>query len=134
MADPVSWFVIEPGWKVVDADGEEVGTVDEVVGDSGDDIFNGLAVATSLLGQPRYVPSEQVATIVDGSVQLAMTKEQIAHLDEFEEPATTAEISPEKAGALTRAEAAVEAPIQTHEHRMNIWRRAWFALRRLVGR
>jgi hypothetical protein len=40
MADPVSWFVIEPGWKVVDADGEQVGTVDEVVGDSGDDIFN----------------------------------------------------------------------------------------------
>ena len=59
MADPVSWFVIEPGWKILDA---------------------------------------------------------------------------EKAGFFTRAEAAVEAPIQTHEHRMNIWRRAWFALRRLLGR
>jgi hypothetical protein len=134
MADPVSWFVIEPGWKVVDAGGEEVGTVDEVVGDSSDDIFNGLAIATSLLGEPRYVPAEQVRTIVEGSVQLAITKEQVAHLDEFEEPPTTAEILPENAGVVTRAEAAVEAPIQTHEHRINIWRRGWFALRRLFGR
>src|SRR5205085_11166814 len=29
MADPVSWLMIEPGWKVLDADGEEVGAVDE---------------------------------------------------------------------------------------------------------
>ena len=134
MPDPVSWFVIERGWKVVDTNGAEVGTVDEVVGDSSDDIFNGLAVATTLLGQPRYVPAEQVRTIVEGSVELAITKEQIAHLDEFEEPATSAEILPEKAGIVTRAESAVEAPIQTHEHEMNIWRRGWFALRRLFGR
>jgi hypothetical protein len=134
MHDLVSWFVIEPGWKVVDANGSEVGTVDEVVGDSSDDIFNGLAVATTLLGQPRYVPAEQVRTIVEGSVELAITKEQIAHLDEFEEPATSAEILPEKAGIVTRAKAAVEAPIQTHEHEMNIWQRGWFALRRLFGR
>ena len=134
MADPVSWFVIEPGWKVVDANGADVGTVEEVVGDSSDDIFNGLSIATTLLGQPRYVPAEQVRTIVEGSVELALTKEQIAHLDEFEEPATTAEILPEKAGIVTRAEAAVEAPIQTREHEINIWRRGWFALRRLFGR
>jgi hypothetical protein len=134
MADPVSWFVIEPGWKVVDADGDEVGSVDEVVGDSSDDIFNGLAIATSALGRPRYVPAEQVRTIVEGSVELALTKDQVADLGEYEEPATTAEVSPEKAGIVTRAEAAVEAPIQRHEHPMNIWRRSWFALRRLFGR
>jgi hypothetical protein len=134
MADPVSWFVIERGWKVVDANGEEIGTVDEVVGDSSDDIFNGLAVATTLLGQPRYVPAEQVETIVEGSVQLTITKDRVGSLDAYAEPATTAEIRPESAGAFTRAEAAVEAPIQTHEHPMNLWRRAWFALRRLVGR
>jgi hypothetical protein len=134
MADPVSWFVIERGWKVVDADGEQVGTVDEVVGDSSDDIFNGLAVSTRLFGQPRYVPAEDVRRIVEGSVQLALTKDEIGRLDEFEEPPTSAEILPEKAGIVRRAEATVEAPIQTHEHPMNIWRRAWFALRGLFGR
>ena len=87
--DRVSWFVIEPGWKVVDAQGEEVGSVDEVVGDSSDDIFNGLSISTSLLGRPRYVPSEQVAAITEEHVQLKLTKDQIHHLGEFEEPATT---------------------------------------------
>ena len=57
MADPVSWLLIETGWKVIDVDGGEVGEVDEVVGDSGADIFDGLAIATSMFGKPRYVPS-----------------------------------------------------------------------------
>ena len=33
MADPVSWLMIEPGWRVEAADGEEVGRVLEVTGD-----------------------------------------------------------------------------------------------------
>ena len=134
MPDPVSWFVIEPGWSVVDVNGDEAGHIDEVVGDSGSDIFNGLAVATTVLGRPRYVAAEQVGSIVEGSVQLTITKEQLAHLGEFEEPATSAEILPEEAGMLRRAEAAVEAPVHRHEHGVNIWRRIWFALRRVVGR
>lgn len=134
MADPVSWFVIESGWSVVDANGEEVGHVDEVVGDSSDDIFNGLAVATSMLGRPRYVPAEQVGSIVEGAVHLTITKEQLERLGEYEEPPTTAEILPDDAGVVTRTEAAVEAPIHTHEHRVNIWRRMWFALRRVFAR
>jgi hypothetical protein len=134
MADPVSWFVIEPGWRVVDVSGEEVGHVDEIVGDSSDDIFNGLAVATSALGRPRYVPAEQVGSIVEGTVQLSLTKDQVEHLGEYEEPPTSAEILPQNAGVVTRAEAAFEAPIHRHERPMNIWRRAWFALRRTFGR
>jgi hypothetical protein len=134
MADPVSWFVIEPGWRVVDANGEDVGRVEEVVGDSGNDIFNGLAIATQMLGRPRYVPAEHVGSIVEGSVQLSITEDQVAQLGEYEEPPTSAEILPESAGVVRRAEAAVEAPIHGHEHRINIWRRAWFALRQLVRR
>ena len=132
--DPVSWFVIEPGWKVVDAEGQEVGSVDEVVGDSSDDIFNGLSISTSLLGRPRYVPSEQVGTITQGRVQLKLTKDQIGRLGEFEEPPTTAEILPDGAGAVRRAEAAVEAPIHSHDERLNFLTRIRHALRRALGR
>jgi hypothetical protein len=132
--DPVSWFVIEPGWKVVDAQGQDVGSVDEVVGDSSDDIFNGLSISTSLLGRPRYVPSEQVGTITQGRVELKLTKDQIGHLGEFEEPPTTAEILPDGAGAVRRAEAAVEAPIHSHEERLNFLTRIRHALRRALGR
>ena len=133
-ADPVSWFVIERGWKVVDAQGEEVGSVDEIVGDSSDDIFNGLSISTSLLGRPRYVPSEQVGTITEGRVHLKLTKDQIEHLGEFEEPPTSAEILPDGAGAVRRAEAAVEAPIHSHEERLNFLTRVAHAFRRVLGR
>jgi len=132
--DPVSWFVIEPGWKVVDAEGQEIGSVDEVVGDSSDDIFNGLSISTSLLGRPRYVPSEQVGTITQGRVRLKLTKDQIGRLGEFEEPPTTAEILPDGAGAVRRAEAAVEAPLHSHEQRLNFLTRIRHALRRALGR
>ena len=33
MPDPVSWMVIEQGWSVVDSEGDEVGRIDEVLGD-----------------------------------------------------------------------------------------------------
>jgi hypothetical protein len=132
--DPVSWFIIEPGWKVIDAEGQEIGSVDEVVGDSSDDIFNGLSISTSLLGRPRYVPSEQVGTITQGHVQLKLTKDQIGRLGEFEEPPTTAEILPDGAGAVRRVEAAVEAPIHSHEERLNFLTRIRHALRRALGR
>ena len=132
--DPVSWLMIEPGWKVVDAQGDEVGSVDELVGDSSNDIFNGLSVSTSLLGKPRYVPSEQVAAITEERVQLNLTKDQIHHLGEFEEPPTSAEILPESAGAVRRAEAAVEAPIHSHGERLNFLTRVRHALRRTLRR
>ena len=131
--DPVSWFLIEAGWTVVDAAGEEVGSVDEVIGDSSDDIFNGLSISTSLLGKPRYVPSEQVGEITEGRVHLKLSKDQIERLGEYEEPPTTAEILPEEAGRVRRAEASVEAPIHSHEERLNILTRIRHAFHRLLG-
>ena len=41
----VSWLMIEPGWEVLGSDGSRLGKVHEVIGDSGKDIFNGLAVS-----------------------------------------------------------------------------------------
>jgi hypothetical protein len=71
VSDPVAWIVIEQGWEVIDAKGEHVGRVEEVVGDREEDIFNGLKVATSLLGKAEYVPAESVGEITEGRVQLA---------------------------------------------------------------
>jgi hypothetical protein len=94
MADPVSWLLIEPGWKVLAADGSEVGQVDEVVGDSNEDIFNGLAVATSVAGKPRYVPAEQVAEITEGGVRLSLGPDQVDRLEEYVEPPPSVQIEP----------------------------------------
>jgi uncharacterized protein YrrD len=91
VADPVSWFVIEPGWRVVASDGAEVGQVAEVVGDTEDDIFNGLAVSSGLLGRPKYVPAERVAEIVEGEVRLDVAAKAIEHLDDHEQQPPSAE-------------------------------------------
>jgi hypothetical protein len=75
--DPVSWMMIEQGWSVVDADGEDVGRIDEVLGDQEADIFNGLQVLTGILGTPKYVPAERVGEIVEGRVQLELKKDEL---------------------------------------------------------
>jgi hypothetical protein len=95
VADPVSWLVIEQGWKVVDADGDEVGKVEETVGDSSADIFNGLTVAVGLFAKGRYVPAEQVADISEGVVRLQLRKDEVEQLPEYSEPPGTQRVEPE---------------------------------------
>jgi uncharacterized protein YrrD len=95
MADPVSWLMIERGWDVVDSTGEDVGAIEEVVGDSGRDIFNGLTLASGMFSRGRYVPAEQVAEITDGCVRLAIGKDEIERLPEYSEPPPSERIVPE---------------------------------------
>jgi hypothetical protein len=90
--EPVSWLMIEPGWTVCTADGDEVGHVAEVAGDSGMDVFHGIAVSTRMLGKPRYVAAEQIGTIVEGRVHLLITRDEFRRQEPFEEPAVTARI------------------------------------------
>jgi hypothetical protein len=129
MADPVSWLMIEPGWRVEAADGAEVGRVLEVTGDSGADIFDGLAIASSAFKQPRYVASEDVGEIVDGRVRLKLDRAAIDGLTEFEQPPVEEEIEPEKASRIERMEGAALDP-GTHPHRISLLRRIllWFGI------
>jgi uncharacterized protein YrrD len=94
VTDPVSWLVIEPGWSVESADGKDVGKVVEVVGDSGSDIFNGLAISTGLLGKDRYVPAERVGSIVEGTVRLELAEDEVNGLEEYDRPPPSEEIVP----------------------------------------
>jgi sporulation protein YlmC with PRC-barrel domain len=92
--DPVSWFVVEPGWKVVASDGKEVGKVDEVVGDTGQDIFSGLSVSHGVLRKRHHVPAELVREIVDGEIRLDVDSAGFERLDRYEPPPPSAEILP----------------------------------------
>ena len=66
--DPVSWKVVERGWRVLDEAGEEIGRVDEITGDPEADIFDGVEISHGLLSKPEYVPSERVVEIREGEV------------------------------------------------------------------
>lgn len=107
MADRVSWLLIEPGWRVEDSGGKSVGRVLEVVGDSNADIFDGLAIAASMLGKPRYVPAEHVGEIVEGRVRLQLGAGAVEALGAYDEPPVEESIEPERASAGSRAEATV---------------------------
>jgi hypothetical protein len=122
MADPVSWLVIEPGWEVVASDGAELGKVEEVVGDTGVDIFNGLSVSTGFLAKPRYVPAEQVTEITQGKIRLAVTRDQFGRLSEFREPPASIEVTSADP-SLTDRVADVFSDPDTQSHRVTPWRR-----------
>ena len=139
--DPVSWLLIRPGWKVVAADGDEVGEVDEVAGDETEDLFDGLAVATSAFGKPRYVLSAQVGEITEGVVHLTIGQAEFDRLDEYLEPATSGEIEVDSKGGIGETlgadarelEAKVAAPIQEHEHSMGLGQRISLFFKRRKG-
>jgi hypothetical protein len=81
MSRPVAWMVIERGWPVYASDGKQVGRVDEVVGETAEDIFSGIAVATGFFST-RYVPSEHVHQILEGRVELDLTEDAVEELSE----------------------------------------------------
>ena len=109
MGDPVSWRMIRSGWKVEAADGSPVGEIDEITGDEGADIFDGLAIATTALGHPRYVPAEKVAEITDGIVRLALSPGEVQALEEYRLPPTSLEVEPDQGGGVI---ASAEAEIR----------------------
>jgi uncharacterized protein YrrD len=86
VADPIAWNMIESGWKVFDAEGDEIGHVHEVTGDHNADIFDGLAIKQGILSKDQYVPSEHVAQIFEGEVHLSLTRAQIEALETYTEP------------------------------------------------
>ncbi len=95
MPDPVSWFLVEGGWKVVGSDSAELGTVEEALGDENLDIFDGLAVATGLLGKRRYVPAELVGEIVEGEVHLTVDQDAFGRLGDYEGSRRSERVEPD---------------------------------------
>ncbi len=77
MPDPVSWLLIQPGWPVYDRYGDEIGTVEKVVGDPAIDIFDGLMVKTHRSHQVHYLPCEVVASIAVQEVRLSIRGDDV---------------------------------------------------------
>ncbi|MCL2770105.1 MAG: DUF2171 domain-containing protein [Solirubrobacterales bacterium] len=139
--DPASWLQIKPGWRVLAADGSAIGAVDEVAGDERRDIFDGLSISTSGMGQPRYVRAEQVGGIEVGVVHLRLSREEAQGLGPFLEPASSLEIEPDnRTSAASRVAAdarhlagSIVEPTQRRDRPLNIWTRIAHYLRRMRG-
>lgn len=84
MADPVAWKVVERGWGVYGRDGEQLGKVEDVIGDPSADIFNGLAVASGVFSHAKNVPSERVTGIFEGRVETSLSPDELDALPAYQ--------------------------------------------------
>ena len=82
----VSWKSIEKGARVDASDGQELGKVVEIAGDSEADIFSGLVVSLSRLGSNRFLASERVTRIWPDRVSTSIASDDVESLAEYEEP------------------------------------------------
>jgi len=76
----ISYKVLERGTPVVTADGEDVGTVREVLENVAEHIFDGLVIDTP--GGQRFVDAPEIARIAERRVTLTLDAEGVAGLPE----------------------------------------------------
>ncbi len=62
---PVAWTALRRQATVVGADGSEIGTLEEVLGDRDDDIFHGLVVKRGSDGERVELPAAHVKKMTE---------------------------------------------------------------------
>jgi hypothetical protein len=84
-SQPVSWLTIRAETPVYSLDGEEVGSIHEVLGSEQADIFHGIVVRSGLLGKDAVVPALQITGMTDGRIDLSLSAEEVRALEPFKE-------------------------------------------------
>ena len=87
MADqdaPISWMTLETGTVVRSSDGEEVGSVHEVIADRQKDIFSGVTIDSGLLSSKRFAPASVIEEISTDGVRLSISASAAAELEDYE--------------------------------------------------
>jgi Uncharacterized protein conserved in bacteria (DUF2171) len=79
--NPISYRLLPRGIPVHASDGEEIGTVDEVLATDREDIFDGIVIRTQ--HGRRFVDAPEVARITDRRVTLSISA---ADADQLPEP------------------------------------------------
>jgi uncharacterized protein YrrD len=70
---PIAWPALEAGTLVYSSDGQELGTVGDVVADRQKDIFSGIVIDPGLLKEKVFAPADTVAEITKEGVTLDIT-------------------------------------------------------------
>ena len=76
----VAWQAMPRHAPVVDADGEQIGTVAEVLGDEEEDIFHGLSVKRSRDGETVEIPAAHVKRVTAAHVIPDLSAAELAAL------------------------------------------------------
>ena len=83
LGDPASYLVLAGGTPVVASDGREVGTVEHVLADADNDVFDGVIVDMRVgPGGHRFADASQVQAFYERGVVLALSSEATERLPE----------------------------------------------------
>ena len=85
--DPIAWRAVTYGTPVVTTDGTRVGTVHEMLGSDGEDIFHGVRVAADNR-HDVMIPASDIASMTAGAVTTTMGAAEVASLPAYDESAT----------------------------------------------
>jgi hypothetical protein len=81
LGEPVSYLVVEPGADVYSADGEHVGTLQHVLADEENDIFDGIVIDTERgSGGLRFADAPEVAECRERGIVLTLTAAEAGNL------------------------------------------------------
>jgi len=79
---PIAWRAVESGTPVTGTDGNQIGTVSEVVADDDEDIFHGIAVQVA--GRVVLVDQRHVRRLGEAVVDVDLSEDQVASLPTFD--------------------------------------------------
>lgn len=82
MADtgqPIAWLALRKGHPIVDAGGEEIGHLTEVVADVQKDIFSGLKWRHGIIGSEHFVPAASIGELTSEAVHLTVSGDDAQH-------------------------------------------------------
>ena len=79
----VAWQAMPLHAPVVDAEGEEIGTVAEVLGDQAEDIFHGVAVRRKHDGKTVEIPAAHVTRVTTERVITDLSEEDAGVLPRY---------------------------------------------------
>ncbi len=85
---PIAWQAILADTPVYASGGEEVGTVDEVLGASDADIFHGIVVRAPAAGHDVEIIADQITRITNRRIDIALTVQDIRLLPVYTEEAS----------------------------------------------
>jgi hypothetical protein len=81
---PVAWTAMPPGAPVFGAEGDSIGTTQEVLGDEGAGIFHGVVVKRKTDGQLVEVSADDVSQITTERVRSTLTAEEAGRLPPYD--------------------------------------------------
>ena len=74
---PIAWRAVPQDTPVRTSDGEEVGTVSDLLGSNQEDIFHGIVVHLGRFGHHVFVPADQVSMLTPSNVTVSLTSAEI---------------------------------------------------------